>query len=163
MLRVLTQDMATGSGNYNEGQNMGEAVLMVGFLGFGHLVRSVRWWRGSKGIFLWLGEVLSDNLSGLRGDPVRKTDRKVHNKVTALWRVLGKRQAFPSESLHRPWLDDVMTGERYDAVFQSGNANCAATQCLEEKRGKEIERVNFFIRKGIAKPWISQWVNVSMN
>lgn len=31
MLRVLTQDMATGSGNYNEGQNMGEAVLMVGF------------------------------------------------------------------------------------------------------------------------------------
>lgn len=101
-------------------------------------------WRGVKSVFflrswrwvlLRLGEVLSDNLPGLRGDPVGKTDRKLHNEVTSLWRVLGERKAFPSESLYRPWLDDVMTGKRDDAVFQCGNANSATTQCLE-RRGR---------------------------
>lgn len=87
---------------------------------------------------------MSDNLSGLRRDPVGKTNRKLHDEVTALRWVLGERQAFPSESLHRPWLDDVVTGEGDDAVFQRGNANCAATQCLDEKGGEDIERVNIF-------------------
>lgn len=147
MLCALTQDMGTGSvkGNYNEGPNMRDkGVVRVGYLGSGHLVWSVWWWRGWRCVFLRLGEVLSDNLSGLRRDPVGKTDRKLHDEVAALWRVLGERQALPSESLHRPWLDDVVTGERDDAVFQRGNANCAATQRLKDKGGEEIERVNIF-------------------
>lgn len=82
---------------------------------------------------------MSDDLSGLWGDPVGKMDRKLHDEVTALRWVLGERQAFPSESFHRPGLDDVVTGQGDDAVLQSGNANCAAAQCLERK---EIERVN---------------------
>lgn len=130
-----TWETGSGKGNYSEGQNTRhKEVVRLSFLGLGHLVCSVWWWRGSRRVFLWLGEVLSDDLSGLRGDPVGKTDRKLHNEVSALCRVLGKWQAFPSESLHRPWLDDVVTGERDDAVFQRGNANCAATQRLKKSR-----------------------------
>lgn len=86
---------------------------------------------------LRLGEVLPDDLPGLRRDPVGEVDGKLHDEVTALGRVLGKRQAFPPESLHHPRLDDVVAGEGDDAVFQCGNANGAATQSLE-RRGRAL-------------------------
>lgn len=35
-------------------------------------------------LFLRLGEVLPDDLSGLRGDPVGEVDGKLHDEVTAL-------------------------------------------------------------------------------
>lgn len=84
-------------------------------------------------VTLRLGEVLSDDLPGLRRDPVREVDGKLHDEVTSLRRVLGKRQAFPPESLHHPRLDDVVAGEGDDAVFQCGNANGAATQSLARR------------------------------
>lgn len=99
------------------------------------------------GVHLWLGEMLSDNLSRLRGDPVGKTDRKLHDEVTALRWVLRERQAFPSDPLQRSWLDDVVARERDDAVFQRGNTNSAATQRLEKERKhrwlKTLERNEF--------------------
>lgn len=85
-------------------------------------------------MFLRLGEVLSDDLSGLRGDSVREAYRELHDEVTALRRVLRERKALPSETLERPWLDDVVTGQRDDAVFQRGNTESAATQRLEGER-----------------------------
>lgn len=85
--------------------------------------------------------MLSDDLSGLRGDSVGKVDRKLHNEVTTLRWVLGERQAFTSEPLHCPWFDDIVTGEGDDTVFQRGNANCAATQCLEKRTGGLISSV----------------------
>lgn len=87
-------------------------------------------------LLLGLGEVLPDDLSGLRRDPVGEVDGKLHDEVTALRRVLGKRQALAPEPLHHPRLDDVVAGERDDAVFQCGNANGAATQSLEERWGR---------------------------
>lgn len=83
-------------------------------------------------LVLRLGEVLPDDLSGLRRDPVGEVDRKLHDEVTALRRVLGEGQAFPPESLHHPRLDDVVAGEGDDAVLQCGNADGAATQSLEK-------------------------------
>lgn len=41
-------------------------------------------------LVLRLGEVLPDDLSGLRRDPVGEVDRKLHDEVTALRRVLGE-------------------------------------------------------------------------
>lgn len=148
-----------------EGRNIGDwTEPFYDVLGLGLLVWNMLWWRVGKWVFLWLGEVLSDNLSGLRGDPVRKTDCKLHNEITTLWRVLGKRQSFPSDPLHCPRLDDVMTGERDDAVLQRGNANCAATQRLQRERtGEEIERVNVFSRNETPETRVSWWLNVSMN
>lgn len=84
-------------------------------------------------IFLRLGEVLSDDLPGLRRDPVGEVDGELHDEVAALGRVLGKRQAFPPEPLHHPRLDDVVAGEGDDAVLQCGDANGAATQSLEKR------------------------------
>lgn len=85
-------------------------------------------------LLLRLGEVPSDDLSGLRRDPVGEVDGELHDEVTALGRVLGERQALAPEPLHHPWLDDVVAGEGDDAVLQCGNAHGAATQSLEERR-----------------------------
>lgn len=71
--------------------------------------------------------MLSDNLPGLRRNPIGKTNGELHDEVTALRRVLRKRKPFTSEPLHHSRLDDVMTGERDDPVFQRGNTNGAAT------------------------------------
>lgn len=85
-------------------------------------------------LFLRLGEVLSDDLSGLRRDPVGEVDGELHDEVAALRRVLGKRQALPPEPLHHARLDDVLAGEGDDAVLQRGNADGAAAQSLERRR-----------------------------
>lgn len=105
-------------------------------------------------MFLRLGEVLSDNLSGLRGDSVGEAYGELHDEITALRRVLRERKALPSETLDRPWLDDVVTGQRDDAVFQRGNTESAATQRLEE--GEDTQRVNIFRENDMPKPQISQ-------
>lgn len=108
---------------------------------------------GLGGLLLRLGEVLSDDLSGLRGDPVGEVDGKLHDEVTALGRVLGERQAFAPEPLHHPRLDDVVAGEGDDAVFQCGNANSAATQSLEERRtGLAPERPKLWTRQRLHVP-----------
>lgn len=76
---------------------------------------------------LRLGQVLSDDLLGLWRDPVGEADGELHNEVTALRRVLGEGQALPPHSLGRARLDDVVAGQRDDAVLQRGNADGAAT------------------------------------
>lgn len=103
---------------------------------------------------LGLGEVLSDDLSGLGGDPVGEVDGKLHDEVAALRRVLGERQALPPEALQHPRLDDVVAGEGDDAVFQSGNADGAATQSLERSRRRRLSaswRSGDFHQPGLAQ------------
>lgn len=89
--------------------------------------------------------MLSDNLSGLRWDPIRKANRELHDEVTPLRRVLRKRKAFASEPLHHSRLDDVKAGERDDPVFQRGNTNGAATESLD--RGKTHRGLTSFQHK----------------
>lgn len=80
---------------------------------------------------------MSDNLSGLGGDSVGETYGELHDEITALRRVLRERKAFASETLDHPRLDDVVTGQRNDAVFHGGNTKSAATQRLERRGDTE--------------------------
>lgn len=100
-------------------------------------VEGCREFTGGVCVLLRLGEVLSDDLLRLRGDPVGEAHGELHDEVAALRRVLGEGQALPSEPLGRPRLDDVVAGQRDDAVLQRGNADGAATQRL---RGREEQR-----------------------
>lgn len=89
-------------------------------------------------VLLRLGQVLSDDLLGLRRDPVGEAHGELHNEVAALRRVLGERQTLPPNPLGGARLDDVVAGQRDDAVLQRGNADGAAAQRLQgngERRG----------------------------
>jgi len=88
--------------------------------------------------------VLSDDLSGLWGDPVGEADGELNDEVAALRRVLGEGKPLPPEPLDRARPDDVVAGQRDHPLVQRGDVHGAATQRLapggEGERGRERER-----------------------
>lgn len=78
--------------------------------------------------------MLLEDLSRLRGYSVREADFELHDQVSSLAGGLGEGQPLPTQSLHCPWLDDIVAGQGDHPPIDGGNVHGAAAQGL---RGEE--------------------------
>lgn len=78
--------------------------------------------------------MLFEDLSRLRRYPIREADFELHDQVSPLGGGFGEGQPFPSQSLHRAGLDDVVAGQRDDPPVERGDVHRAAAQRLEGTR-----------------------------
>lgn len=84
--------------------------------------------------------MLLEDLSRLGSYSVWEADFELHDQVSSLAGGLGEGQPLPTKSLHCPWLDDVVAGERDHASIDGGNVHSAAAQGLrkEEETGHQM-------------------------
>lgn len=71
--------------------------------------------------------MLLEYLSCLGNYSVWEVDFELHDQVSSLTGGLGEGQPLPTQSLHCPWLDDVVAGQWDHTPFNGGNVHSAAT------------------------------------
>lgn len=86
------------------------------------------WRRVPRTLGAW--EVLLEYLSCLASYFVWEVDFEFHDQISSFVGVLGERQPFPKQSLHRAWLDDIIAGQRDHSPINGGNVHSTATQVL---------------------------------